>query len=260
MPEAPEVMTVAESHGTHGTAETPQSILRDLTEVDERDRLLAARRQALPETAEVHRLESEVHRLRGELSAADRMSDDLGSRLLRLKQDASKLRARRRDDISGLRAETDQERRRDLKHDLTVAERRLGELEEAIDREERTRAAFSGTSGTGQDARRKLDEAAAALDHARDEEKMVARDIENQRHDLAEASEMLRSRLPEDVRERYETGERENGVGAAVLADAVCRSCFMSIDRASLARIRSAPADALVSCPECGSLLIREDV
>ncbi|MGO3362025.1 MAG: zinc ribbon domain-containing protein [Corynebacterium sp.] len=253
---------------------TTMTNLRELTQVDERSRLLTARLQALPESHEVQRLEDEVRNRRQKLAEADRVAEDLGMTLQRLRQDAAKLRARRRDDLRGLRAETDRERRQDLQHDLSVADRRLGEVEESISREERTVAVFgdgAGTTGTGADgdepevppavseARVALDGAGEKLDAARDTEKTVIRELHTKIDDLAGTSRFLRSQLPDDLRERYETGERENGVGAAQLAGAVCRSCFMSLDRASLSRIVNAPADALVTCPECGTLLIRED-
>lgn len=246
---------------TEGVSGVP-TVLRELTEVDDRARSLTARRQALPDTEQVTALTADVDRRRSELAGLRRRSDDLDSTVRRLRQDASRLRERRREDIDGLRSVTDIERRRDLRHDLTVAERRLGEVEEAMEREERLLAAFISTDGEPDKVTAAvvaLETAVAERDRARDVEKAVLADIDRQLEDLAAASSALRDRLPQDVRARYEEAERSTGAGAALLAGNLCRSCFMSLDPQSLARIIAAPQDQLVTCPECDCLLIRED-
>ncbi|HIW92858.1 MAG TPA: hypothetical protein H9870_14490 [Candidatus Corynebacterium avicola] len=237
-------------------------VLRELAEVDERVRHLTARRQSLSETEEVTARSTKVRTLRADLVGLRRRSDDLDTTVRRLNQDAERLRERRRQDIEGLRSVTDVERRRDLRHDLAVAERRLAEVEEAFTREERLLATFTGPAGatdTVAATAAELESAQAELDRAKEAEQAAAGDIDRQLEDLAEASTTLRDRLPQDVRTRYVAAERSTGTGAAQLVGSLCRSCFMTIDPQSLARITSTPKDQLVSCPECDTLLIRED-
>ena len=47
------------------------------------------------------------------------------------------------------------------------------------------------------------------------------------------------------------------GVGAARLSGARCEGCHLEIPSAELERLRRAPDDAVVNCPECARILVR---
>lgn len=232
-----------------------ERVLRDLAAVDDRLRATRAEAGAYSGTEDIGRLEKDVTALRLQKVERQRQVEDVDGRLQRLTQDAAKLRARRRDDVKGLGAEVDVEGRRDLKHDLAVAERRLSDVEEGIRQEEQARDAAEAAAA---EAREKLDAAVAALESARGQVAASRRELETRTASLQEHSDTLRAELPEQLRRRYERSERDNGVGAAVLAGSACRACFMTLDRASLATIQAAAADSPETCPECGTLLIVE--
>lgn len=226
-------------------------VLTELADVDERTRLLTARLQALPETAEVERLEAvdEERRRRARRARGD--GRGRSATLWRLTRDAANLRARRRRDTEGLRANPDTERRRDLKHDLAVAERRLAEIEDEIAREQRTLEAFGAPADTapGEDP---------DLTRARTEQQAVVRDLTGQITDLERRSGELRDALPSAVLTLYRDGERDHGVGAAPLLGSSCGACFIDLDGATLRRFATAPADHVLTCPECGVVLLRD--
>jgi predicted nucleic acid-binding Zn-ribbon protein len=233
---------------------TGRGILAELAGVDERTRLLTARLQALPETAEVERLEA-ADEERQRLARRAR-GDERGrsATLWRLTRDAANMRARRRRDIEGLRANPDTERRRDLRHDLAVAERRLAELTDEIAREQRTLEAFGapddpGHAGPVEDP---------ALVQARAEQQAVVRDLTGQITDLEHRSRELREALPPQILALYRDGERDHGVGAAPLLGSSCGACFIDLDAVTLRRFAAAPADEVLTCPECGVLLLRD--
>lgn len=250
--------------------------LLTLVRVDERIRLLKARLDALPETAEVERLEeAEAARRRREIGTR-RIAHDIYGTLRRLKADSARLRERRRDDIAGLRAVTDPVRRRDLRHDLEVAERRLAELREDIAREQRTLATFGhaldgaedsregnpglagdGATGHGDAGRHGDTDAGAELARAREEERAVTGEIRRQLTELAARSVRLRAALPHEILVRYERCERDQGIGAVELDGSTCRCCCIQLDTATMRRFAGTPPDRLVSCPECGVLLVR---
>lgn len=239
---------------------TDRTNLADLTTTDERIRLLTARLDALPESAEVEQLEAELDRSRRRDLDQRRIAHDMTGTLNRLRADAARLRARRRDDIAGLRADTDRERRRDLRHDLEVAERRLAELEEDIAREERTLATFGHTARTTEaDGARPHGDLDTELHRARDRELEVSEAVRRELVDLRERSGQLRAALPPAVRQRYEDGEREHGMGAAALVGSTCRCCCIALDNSTARRVAATPPDRLLSCPECGVLLIRAE-
>ncbi|MGV0868433.1 hypothetical protein [Corynebacterium kalidii] len=243
----------------HRPTRPVRTVLTDLVNVDARWRSVDAQLAEVREGEDVRRREQEVAAARRARVAADQAVAEDEGRLQRMQQDAAKLRARRRDDIAGLKAVVDVERRRDLSHDLAVAERRLAEVEQAIESEERARRAAAdsaGTAGNASGASQAVEQALTALDDARRRQESRERELSGQCDSLQEHSTALRADLPDPVLRRYERAEKENGVGAAVLSGAVCRACFMGLDRASLTEVLEAPADAPAGCPECGTMLL----
>jgi len=68
----------------------------------------------------------------------------------------------------------------------------------------------------------------------------------------------LAANLPEDLSERYETlRARLGGTGAAPLVGNRCEGCHLELPAAEVDRIRRLPDDALVTCEQCGRILIR---
>jgi len=66
------------------------------------------------------------------------------------------------------------------------------------------------------------------------------------------------SGLPSEVIEAYEPLRTQlGGVGAARLLGARCEGCHLEIPSAQLEAVRKAPPEAIVTCPECGRLLVR---
>jgi predicted nucleic acid-binding Zn-ribbon protein len=76
--------------------------------------------------------------------------------------------------------------------------------------------------------------------------------------DLAARRQQAAAALPDAVMEAYEQLRRGlGGVGAARLTGARCEGCHLEIPSAELEAVRRAPEDAVVTCPECGRLLVR---
>lgn len=230
-----------------------QVILTELCRADEQVRVLTAKLDALPETAEVSRLEAEIDEQRRQAHSARRVAHDRSGVLQRLRSDAARLRARRRDAIAGLRAVVDAEQRRDFRHDVEAAERRLRDTEEEIAREERTLSVF-GNEPKDAALPQSIDE---RLAHARQEEIRVSEEIRTSIVGLSNRSASLRTELSADILARYEKGEREQGMGAAELAGTICRCCCIELDASTLRRFAKADSNTLSSCPECGVLLLR---
>jgi predicted nucleic acid-binding Zn-ribbon protein len=64
--------------------------------------------------------------------------------------------------------------------------------------------------------------------------------------------------VPDELLERYEQlRDLLGGIAVAPLAGANCGGCHLALPAAELDRIRHAPVDAIVLCPECGRLLVR---
>lgn len=66
------------------------------------------------------------------------------------------------------------------------------------------------------------------------------------------------TRVPADMLSVYEPlREGLGGVAVARLHGARCEGCHLEIPSAELEEVRRAPADAIVSCPECLRILVR---
>jgi len=65
--------------------------------------------------------------------------------------------------------------------------------------------------------------------------------------------------LPADLLAQYESIRRgAGGQGAALLAPGGrCEGCHLTLPRAEYERLKRAPADEVVQCPECGRILVR---
>jgi predicted nucleic acid-binding Zn-ribbon protein len=66
------------------------------------------------------------------------------------------------------------------------------------------------------------------------------------------------ARLPPDLLTHYETiRARLGGVGAARLVGNTCGGCHLALPAVEVDRIRKAPADSLITCDQCGRILVR---
>ena len=66
------------------------------------------------------------------------------------------------------------------------------------------------------------------------------------------------ARLPEALASRYETlRSRLAGIGAARIVDGRCGGCHLSLPSVELDRIKHLAPDAVVTCDQCGRILVR---
>ncbi len=64
--------------------------------------------------------------------------------------------------------------------------------------------------------------------------------------------------LPTDIVTLYEgLRTRHGGVGAAPLVGGRCNGCYLTLPATEVDRIKREPPDALVTCDQCGRILIR---
>jgi len=64
--------------------------------------------------------------------------------------------------------------------------------------------------------------------------------------------------LPSDLASLYERlRARHGGVGAAPLVGGRCNGCYLTLPATEVDRIKREPPDALVTCDQCGRILVR---
>lgn len=68
----------------------------------------------------------------------------------------------------------------------------------------------------------------------------------------------LAATVPPDLLERYERlRQRLGGIGVAPLVNGSCGGCHLTLSATELDRVRKAPADAVLTCEQCGRILVR---
>ncbi|MCP2259704.1 hypothetical protein LX15_003410 [Streptoalloteichus tenebrarius] len=232
-----------------------QRRLLDLAKVDAELNRVAHRRRTMPELAEIAELERDVRARRDAVVAVETTHGDLDRDARRLETEIEQLRAREERDrklIDG--GSVGAKQVVDLQHELESLARRRGVLEdellevmerrEAVEREVAHRreelAAAEEKLGEAQGRR---DEAVADLDV-----------IETRR---AAERKGLVAELPEDLVALYERIRAQKGTGAGLLRSRRCGACQLELDRTVLGEVRTAAADEVVRCSECGAILVR---
>jgi predicted nucleic acid-binding Zn-ribbon protein len=102
----------------------------------------------------------------------------------------------------------------------------------------------------------------ATLD--REATELRARVVDAERELDAELASVIEARrttatpVPPELMAVYERlRQRLGGVGAAPLVGASCGGCHLALSAGALDRIRRAPADTVVTCEQCGRILVR---
>jgi len=218
---------------------------------------LRHRRATLPERAELARID----RRRGELDAQAKEvggeRDELGARQATLEQQIDASRARRAElerkmyggqeaDARALGAMNDEVRQ--LARHITELEDRELEVMEALEPLDAALAAADAEREALDGDTRRLLAAVAEAERALDA------DIATQR----DARAGVAATLPDPLLTRYEKlRTRLGGTGAARLSGSSCGGCHLVLPAMEVDRIRKAPPDAVITCDQCGRILVR---
>lgn len=214
----------------------------------------SARREALPERAELTRLLAERSRGRASSATSSLAMRDIDIELRRLNREVSRLRRREKDERASLRATSDHRRRRDLERGLVATTRRSEAAEAALQELQDRRDAHARNASEAADD---LDERIAAVRRALGaaEESLAA---EERR--IAEDIERLRQGLDARLLARFDRKEAETGIAVGRLEGRVCTSCFMELSHSAVRELDALPVGVMPECPECGAWLVRSSV
>ena len=208
-----------------------QHKLLDLARLDNDIEVLEAQAVNLPEKQRLDEVLQHRAVVHSETVAASVVMAEMDAELFKLNSDIAKLRRREADDRQRLTVSLDRDKRRDLTHDISAAQRIRARLESQRDglevqrdqqfRETQNRDGASHAIDTG--------DAIAAAQRALDEAKMVVR---GQIEDKHRAAQRLKDDLPVDLVGAYDIQRDDHGIGVAVLDDRVCQGCYMALDNA----------------------------
>lgn len=232
-----------------------QRRLVEVAELDARIRQAEVSRKNPPQAAQVHELVARRNELSHELSVRLGARDDLRAELARIESDVAVVDARRERDDARLAASSNPKEAQGLESELASLARRKSDLEDAeIDVMERLEQAEASVAeqealiaatneegaGLSAEARRVIAEADAVI-------------AASQRD-----RDALASTLPSDLVALYERLVPRNA-GAALLVARTCGGCRMVLAGTDLQQLRLASEDTVVTCPECGCILVRTD-
>lgn len=232
-----------------------QRRLVDLAALDTAIQAADHARRNPAQAARVHELLGQRQTLSAELSRVLGIRDDVAAELARLESDVAVVDARAARDAERLAATSSPKDAQGLEHELASLAKRKSDLEDAeLELMERLEAADSDVAAqealiaqTNDEGARLSAEAKAAVADA------TARGDQATRDRTAVAAA-----LPADLAALYER-IAARGTGAALLTRRTCGGCRMVLSGTDLQRLRQAVDDDVITCPECGCILVRTD-
>jgi predicted nucleic acid-binding Zn-ribbon protein len=230
-----------------------QRRLVEVAELDTRIRRAEHARRNPPQAARVQELLAHRQTLSQELVRRLGARDDLRTELSRIESDVAVVDARSTRDSERLASTSNPKEAQGLESELASLARRKSDLEdgelEIMERLEQADAAvaeqealIAQTNSEGADlsgeAKRVVAEATAAFDAATRDRAAIA------------------AALPADLLAYYDRIALRSP-GAALLVRRTCEGCRMVLAGTDLQVIRQAAEDQIVTCPECGCILVR---
>lgn len=232
-----------------------QRILLDVADIDRRISQAEHARTKPVQAARISELVAIRQDQLRELTALTGVRDDARIELTRLEADVKLVEQRRARDTERLATATNAKEAQALESELDSLARRQSSLEDTeldvMGRVEEADAAVAAqqalldattAEGSALTAQAKADVAAAT-----ELGEQLARD-------RAAVTEVLPEQLLADYARRA-----GNSAGAALLTAGTCEGCRIVLPSTDLNSIRTAADDEIVSCPECGCILVRTD-
>ena len=237
---------------------SPQNQLRllELADLDAELVRLARRRQALPEVAELARLEARAIELKDAIVVAETELGDLSRDQGRAERDVEQVRTRIEKDRARLDAGQVSAARElaSLQSEIESLHRRQADLEEIVlTLMERMETLVS-----------RRDELAAERDSLGSEMVAVAarrdaavKEIDEQGAKASDQRAGVAVDVPADLLKLYDQIRSTRGVGAAMLRAGRCEGCHLSLNTVDLNELRTAAPDEVIRCEECRRILVR---
>ncbi|MEW1961831.1 C4-type zinc ribbon domain-containing protein [Microbacterium sp. NPDC077644] len=232
-----------------------QRILLDVAELDRRLEQAEKQRTTPAQGARINELAKERQEQLRELTALTGSREDIRTELTRLESDVKVTEQRRTRDTERLAASTNPKDAQALEHELASLARRISDLEDSeldvMGRLEEADAAVAAQQAlidtTTAEGQQLTAAAKAQIAAATTEIEQLTRD-----------REAVTADVPADLLAEY-TRRASRGIGVGLLRRGTCEGCRMMLSGTHLGEIRQAAADAVISCPECGAILVRTD-
>jgi predicted nucleic acid-binding Zn-ribbon protein len=237
---------------------SPQSQLRllELADLDAELGRLDHRRRALPEVAELTRLDARAGELKDEIVVTETELSDLTREEGRAERDVEQVRTRIDRDRARLDAGQVSAARElaTLQSEIESLRRRQGDLEEVVLELMERREGLVSRRDELTTERESLGTETAEVTARRD---TAFKEIDEQAARAAEQRGTVAADVPDDLLKLYEQIRDARGVGAAALRAGRCEGCHLTLNRVDLNQIRASAPDEVLRCEECRRILVR---
>jgi uncharacterized protein len=232
-----------------------QRRLLELADVDAELARVDHRRRTMPELAEIAEVEKTVQSRKDAKVANETALGDLDREVKRQEKEIDAVRAREDRDRALMAGGTvSSKQMTDLEHELNTLQRRQTTLEdELLELMERREA----VELDGQHAGVELAKAEEALQDAAGRRDQAMADLETTWARRTEDRQKLAPGFPQPLMDLYERVRKNKGIGAALLRARRCGACRIELDRSAISRIAGTAADEVVTCDECGAIMVR---
>jgi predicted nucleic acid-binding Zn-ribbon protein len=230
--------------------------LLDVQAHDTRLSQIAHRQKTLPEHAEVNSLQERLAAIDAELVVAQTLAGDIRRELVKAEADVEQVSSRA--SRNQARLDSGQGNAKDLQglqHELDSLATRQAVLEDAqLEIMERQEGAEQQVAA----ALEAKEDVGVQLTAARERRDVALGELETEAEGERKARDGEAAGIPQPLLALYERiREQSSGVGAARLYQRRCEGCRLPIPPNDLNTFRSAPADAILRCEECGRILVR---
>jgi len=232
-----------------------QRQLLDLAEADAELSRVEHKRRTLPELAEIEAAEKVLRERKDALVSVQMQHSDLDREVTRQEREIESVRARGDKDRKLMASGSVAAKQlTELEHELATLGRRQTALEDDLldlmERREALELDAQRTSAEVDKAEKELADAVARRDQA-----FADLDTTQARRDADRAA--LLPRFPEDLLKLYERVRAQKNIGAALLQSRRCGACRLELDRNTVAEIKAAPANEVLTCDNCDAILVR---
>lgn len=234
-----------------------QKELLRLQALDTKNQQVEHQAKALPQLAELAALGTTAEKARMTLATRTGELEDVRIELGRIESDVEVVEKRIDRDTERIEHTSSVKDVQALETELAALRKRHTDLEEieltVMERLEEREAAVAEVAATG-------DAIAAQVAEVEAAKAIRLTELNRELGELARDRETIAATLTDELRALYEK-RRVVGRGnaAALLRARTCSGCTMTLTGSDLESVRSAAADEVVFCPDCGAILVRTE-